>query len=123
MEEREPVGILVGFERRFVHQAADGKMSHHEPIEFLANEIRCLAAQHDSGAAQVGLKFVERGFDFPPLMIEGRQLRSRGVLVIEDGGDEPIDRLGVGDAVEAIARAPVCHWSCGANLARTGRIG
>jgi hypothetical protein len=84
------------------HQAANGEMSHHEPIEFLADEIRRLAAQHDSGAAQMGLKFVECGLDFPAFMVEGGQLRRRGFLVIEDSGDEPIDRLGIGDAIEAI---------------------
>ena len=72
MQEREPVGVLVGFECGFVHQTANGEVSHHEAIEFLANQVGGLAAQDDLGAAQMGLEFVERGFDIPyrlPLII------------------------------------------------------
>ena len=65
MQEREPVGVLAGFERGFVHQAANGEVSHHEAVEFLANQVGGFAAQDDLGAAQMGLEFIERGFDFP----------------------------------------------------------
>ena len=50
----------------------------------------------------MGLEFVESGLDFPPLVIESGQLHGRSFLVIENRGDEPIDRLGVGDAFQAI---------------------
>jgi hypothetical protein len=51
VQEREAVGILVGFECGFVHEAANGEMSHHEPIELLAHQIGRLAAQDNVGAA------------------------------------------------------------------------
>ena len=73
VNERQAVGVLVGVQRGFMHQAANGEVRHHEPVEFLANQIGGLAAQDDLGAAQMGLQFVQRGFDFPALMIEGRQ--------------------------------------------------
>ena len=76
MQEREPVGVLIGFERSFVHQTSNGEVSHHEAVEFLANQVGGLAAQDDLGAAQMGLEFVERGFDFPALMIERGQFFS-----------------------------------------------
>lgn len=125
MEEREAIRILVGFDRRLVHQAANGKVGHHEPVEFLANQIGCLAAQDDPGAAQVGLEFVERRLDFPALMVEGGQLCRRGRRVIQDGGDQPIDRLGTGDAIETIVDDAHLDASglVAPDLSRMGRCG
>src|ERR1019366_8196973 len=60
MKEGKPVGILVRFERGLVHQTADGEVGHHEAIELLAHQIGSFAAQHDLGAAQMGLELVER---------------------------------------------------------------
>ena len=64
------IGIFVGFQGGFMHQSANSEVGHHEPVEFLTHQIRRLAAQDDLGAAQVGLQFVERGFDLPSLVIE-----------------------------------------------------
>jgi hypothetical protein len=47
VREGEAVGILVGFECGFVHEATNGEMSHQEPIELLPNQIGRLAAQDD----------------------------------------------------------------------------
>src|ERR1700730_15291738 len=109
MEEGEAIGILVGFQRRFVHQATNGEVSHHEPVKFLPNQIRALAAQDDLGAPQMGLEFIQRGFDFPALMVERRQLCGGSCLIIQNGGDEPIDRLRVGDAVQAVVNDAHLH--------------
>jgi hypothetical protein len=68
-----------------MHETTGRKVRHDETIELLANEIWCLAAQDDFGAAQMGFKFVQGRFDFPPFMIEGRQLLGRCLLVIQDG--------------------------------------
>jgi hypothetical protein len=59
--EGEPVRVFVGLQRRFVHESADGKMRHHQPVEFLAHQVRGLAAQCDLGAAQVRFQFIQRG--------------------------------------------------------------
>ena len=64
MQEGEAVGVLVGLEGGFVHQAANGEMCHQQPEHFLADQIGGLAAQHDFSAAQMGFEFVERGFLF-----------------------------------------------------------
>ena len=61
MQEGEPVGVFFGFERRFMHQSADGEVRHQQAIEFLPDQIRRLAAQHDTRAPQVSLKFIECG--------------------------------------------------------------
>ena len=55
VKKREPVWILVGLQRRFMHQTSDGKMRHQEPVEFLLNQLRGLAAENDPGSPQVGL--------------------------------------------------------------------
>src|SRR6187402_310668 len=109
VQEGEPVGILVGFQRSLMHQAANGEVSHQESKEFLPNQIRCLAPQDDLGAAQMGFEFVQRGFDFPALVIEGRQLVGGRLAGIENGGDEPVDRFGIGDAVQAIVDDAYLH--------------
>ena len=67
MEEREPVGILIGLQGGRVHQAADREMRQNQPTELLAHEVWSLAAQDDAGAAQMGLEFIKRGFKPPPL--------------------------------------------------------
>ena len=72
VQERQPVGIQVGPKRRFMHEAANCEMQHHQAEEFLPDQFRRLAAQHDLGAADVGLQFIQRGFDIPltlPLII------------------------------------------------------
>ncbi len=86
MEEGEPVGIFVRFERGLVHQAADGEVGHHEAVEFLAHQIGGFAAQHDVGTAQMSLEFVERSFYLPALVIEGSQFFGRSLVGVEDGG-------------------------------------
>jgi len=52
-----------------MHQAADSEMSHQQTVELLAHQIRRFAAQHDLGAAQVGLEFVEQQGDILPINI------------------------------------------------------
>ena len=54
MREREVVGIFVGFQRGFMHQATNGEVSHHEDVDFLANQVGGLATLDDLGAAQDG---------------------------------------------------------------------
>ena len=70
MEEREPVGIFIGLQCGFVHQAADGIVRQQQTIEFLLDQFRCFAAQHNLSAAQMRFKLVQGDFDFPPFMIE-----------------------------------------------------
>jgi hypothetical protein len=38
----------------------------------------------------MGLQLVQDGFDFPSFVIEGSQFFGRSLLVIEDGGDQPV---------------------------------
>ena len=73
MKEGKPVGIFVSLQRGFVHQTANGEVGHHETVELLAHQIGGFAAQHDMGAAQMGLEFIECSFYLPAFMIEGCQ--------------------------------------------------
>ena len=102
MEERKFVGVLVGLEGGFVHQSANGEVRHYEAVEFLANQVGGLAAQDDFGTAQMSFEFGERGFDFPPLMIERRQFFGGSLVGIENGGHEPVDRLSTGNTFQTI---------------------
>jgi hypothetical protein len=50
----------------------------------------------------MGLEFVERGFDFPAVVIERGELGGRSLLVLQNGGNEPIQWLGAIDAVQTM---------------------
>ena len=78
-----------------MHELADCEVGHEEAVEFLDGEIGSAASQYDPGAAQVGFQFVESGFDLPALLIEGGEFVGRCGLGIEDGGDQPVERLGI----------------------------
>ena len=65
--------VFIGLERGFVHQAAKRKVGEQEPVKFLPHQVRRFAAQDDLRSAPVGLEFVLGGFDFPALLIKGRQ--------------------------------------------------
>jgi hypothetical protein len=39
VDERKPVGIFIGLQRSFVHQAADGKMRHHQTEKLLPDQV------------------------------------------------------------------------------------
>ena len=65
MEKGKCFRVYLPQECRLMHQAADCKVGHHEPIELLLDEVRGLAAQDDSRTAQVGLELVECRLDLP----------------------------------------------------------
>jgi len=106
VQEREPVGVFVSLESGFVHQATDGEVRHQESVELLAHKVGGFAAQHDLGTAQVGLEFVERGLDLPSLMIKSCQLAGWSLVRIEDGGCQPINRLGTLDSFKTVIDYP-----------------
>jgi len=61
MQEGEPIGIFVGFESGFMHQATDGIVGHEQAPELLFHQLRRLTAQHDLSPAQMRLEFVQGG--------------------------------------------------------------
>ena len=72
VEERKPVGIFIGLQCCFVHQAADRIVRHQQTIEFLLDEFRRLAAKDNLCTAQMRFEFVQGDFDFPAFVIECR---------------------------------------------------
>src|SRR5512144_1004064 len=106
VEEGEPIRVFIGFERGFMDQASDGEVGHHEAVELLANEVWGLAAQDKFGAAQVGFQLAQGGFDFPAFMIESGELVSGSSFGVDNRGDQPIDRLHVSDAFQAVVDDP-----------------
>lgn len=59
MQEGEPVGVLIGFERGFMHEATNGEVRHQQAIKLLSHQFRSLAAQYDLGAPQMGLQLIQ----------------------------------------------------------------
>jgi glycosyltransferase 2 family protein len=56
---RELVWIFIGLQGRLVHQAANRKVRHQQAVEFLFDEFRRLASQHNLGSAQMSLQLVQ----------------------------------------------------------------
>jgi len=61
VDERKPVGILIGLQGGFVHQAADGKMRHQQTKELLPDQFRRLTTQYDLSTTQMRFQLVQRG--------------------------------------------------------------
>jgi hypothetical protein len=53
VREGETVGVLVGFQGRFVHEPAHGEMRQQQAPELLPDQLRGLAAQHHLRPAQL----------------------------------------------------------------------
>jgi hypothetical protein len=93
MEKRELIGIFVRFQGGLVHQAADRKVSQQETIELLPDEVGSFAAQYYLRAAQMSFQFIQRRLDFPAFMIKRRQFPGRRQIMVQNGGDQTIERL------------------------------
>src|SRR3954465_14438511 len=93
VQEREPVRILVGAQRRLVHQPADGEVGQQQAPELLPDQRRGLAAQHRPCPAQARLQLGQRALDLPPLVVQRGQLRRGSGDRVEQGGDQPVERL------------------------------
>jgi hypothetical protein len=102
MQKRWVVRIGIRFEGCLVHQTANGKVRHHQAVEFLANQVWGFAAQDDLGAAQVSFQFRQCGFDLPALVIEGSEFDRRRLRGIEQVGQQTIEWLGIGHAVQPV---------------------
>ena len=100
VEDREPVGIFVGLQRRFVHQAASGKMRRQQAIEFLPDQSGGLASQDDFRSAKVRLEFIQCALDLPPFLVERRQFLRRGFGRVEDRCHQAVDRRGLRDPLQ-----------------------
>ena len=59
MYEREPIGIFVGLQGRFMHQAANGEVRHQQTIELLFHQFGRLAPEHNLGAPQMSLQLIQ----------------------------------------------------------------
>jgi len=102
VNEGEPVGVDIGLECGFVHEAADGEMGQQEAVEFLTHEFWSFAAQDDTRPAQVRFEFIQRVFDFPPFVIERGEFVGRCFVGIQQGRNESIARFRVRDAFQRL---------------------
>ncbi len=84
MQEREPVGVFIGSQGGFVHQATDSKVGQEQAPELLLHQLWRLTAQHDLGAAQVCLEFIQGGFYLPALVAERSQFLGGSTGGVED---------------------------------------
>ena len=82
-----------------VHQVPDGVVDEQEAVKFLLGPVGVLRTQYQVRPAEVGLDFVQGGLELPSLGVEGGQFRGRGLVRVEDRGDEPVDALMAGDGL------------------------
>jgi len=101
MQERESVRVFPGLQRRFVHESADGKMRHHQPVEFLTHEVRVLLRSTIleprrcvfSSSSAVSISIARD--TAPPVP-------RRRLVGIQDTRQQPIDRLGVSHPFQSV---------------------
>ena len=74
-----------------MHQASDRIVGHHKAIEFLSDQVWSPTAQQGLASSQVGLQFVESGFNLPALVIQGGQIFRLRLLWIKDGRDQAVE--------------------------------
>jgi len=106
VNEREAVGIDASIEGGFVHQSADGEVSHHQAMELLFHQVRRLGARHDPRSPEVGFKFVHIRLDLPVLVVQGHQFHRRGLARVQDGGDPAVEGPGPRDAFQFVLDDP-----------------
>lgn len=73
----------------FLDEGPDLEGDEQVGVDLLDHRLRRLRAQHPACAALVGLRLVKRVLVLPLLAVERRELTSRGLLRVEQGGDEP----------------------------------
>ena len=119
MDERELVGIAARLLARLVHQLAQREMHQEQAIEFLFAQIDPMAAQDQAFAGQPHFELAKDPLVFPSLMVKRCQFRRRRLRGIEHRRDQPIHRLGVREALEAIVDD--AHWQTVAVVAAIPR--
>jgi hypothetical protein len=67
-DKRQPVGVEVALEGGLVHQPADGVVDQQVRPDLLGDHLGGAGAQHQLGAALVGLELIQRGLELPPLL-------------------------------------------------------
>jgi hypothetical protein len=93
MKERELVHIHISLERCIMHQAPDSEMRKKQSIDFLSHQIGCFASQNNARASQMSLEFIQSGFYFPSLMVQGSQLCGGSLGWIQNRSNQSIERL------------------------------
>lgn len=71
-----------------MHERANGEVREQKAPRFLLHEVGRLAAQDAPRAALVRFECVERGFDFPTLVIHRGHLGGGRAHRLQDRGDE-----------------------------------
>src|SRR5260370_20283981 len=102
MKKRESVRVLANRQRRFVHQLTNGEVRQQKPVELRPYQCWGFGGEEDRTPPEMGLQCVKRVFYLPPLVIERGQFFGRCPEWIKDGSHQPIDRFGVGYALELI---------------------
>ena len=85
-------------------------MSHEQSGEFLACQCGSFAAQNHAGAPHRGLEFGKGVFALPALLVQSGQLCCRGLVGVQNGSAEPLDRFGVRHGVQTVLANP--HYHC-----------
>jgi hypothetical protein len=88
------------------HQPTQRQVDEQQGVEFLLGQVGAARAEHELPAGQRDLQFGEGAFLFPALMVQRGQFRGRCAFRIEPGSDQAVQRLGVGDTVQAILDDP-----------------
>ena len=97
MDEGQRVRVTAALAAGLHHQAAQRQVDEQQGVEFLLGQVGAARAEHELAAGQRDLELGEGAFLFPALMVQGRQFRGRCAFRVEQGGDQAVQRFGIGD--------------------------
>jgi hypothetical protein len=73
-DERDPVGVDLAVQGGLVHELPDGVVDQEHAPHLLLHSFGGLGAQHQTGAALVGLQLIQGALQLPPLGVQRGQL-------------------------------------------------
>jgi hypothetical protein len=94
VQEGQLVRVAAGLAAGLIDQLAQREVDQQQAVDLLLHQVGPAAAQHQPLAGQAHFEFGEDPLALPALMIQGGQLGRGGRDRVEQGGDQPIQRLG-----------------------------
>ena len=88
--EAEAVWVNAVVQGGVIHHGADREMREEQAIELLDDLAGMLAAERTRVRPLVDLDLIERGLDFPPLMVGRGQSLGRERPLVHQRGDQPV---------------------------------
>ena len=106
VQEGQLIRVTASLAAGLIDQLAQREVNQEQAIDLLLDQVGPAAAQHQPLPWQGHLQLGEDALALPALMIQGRQLGRGGRDRVEQGGEQPIQRLCPWHALQAVLDDP-----------------